>query len=588
MTTEAAATVDLFRSWGIAIFPGPRREKGTRVQGWPNIDVEEAARLTLRELDQRAVNIVARTGPNLGAIDLDGKNGELPDDALRRLLTLLPEGCPVVRTARGFHVLFRPARPLGDGPLPSFGAEIFTGGHLINLPPSLHPSGRLYTWERPPGAVLPEVDLEAVGLLPQETRGNGGQRVRRQGAPEPAPPERRLEFEGLMARLGIYPHRGGEELYRCPWHEDTRPSLGVNWDGALFYCHACNVGGGLVALRRLLGEPEAPYLEPGGNGDTPRLATSRGTVSKSGVSTREAPERLRRRLSAGLARLEAAGIDGLPAIRNRQPWAEAVAGCHQTFRVFRCLSCGAYPAFPVSCGFPLCPVCAPGRLAADWRRHEERLPDRMTLFRLEPLRPAAGSGAVRRLRNRFNEWRKAHGPKAGVYGVRASIVGGVVTADLLLAVPDAEAGNIEGAGTFKVEALAKGQTPTETLGWLTACYLEEAASWHAIEDLAALLAEARGRRRFQGFGGCYGRPPEGESESAARLSRVAGGACKGGRQEPLRCPACGSAELVAMGTVDRPGVRAVDGGWLWDGPREPARAPPVRQPALAARAVAAV
>lgn len=39
----------------------------------------------------------------------------------------------------------------------------------------------------------------------------------------------------------------------CPWHEDPNPSLSIDWDRCVFYCHGCNVGGGVKKWQQLAG-----------------------------------------------------------------------------------------------------------------------------------------------------------------------------------------------------------------------------------------------------------------------------------------------------------------------------------------------
>lgn len=149
--SQATSTVELFASFGIAVFPGPYGEKGSRAKDWPRIDFRTAREMTLAELGRHDANLVLRTGPELGAIDIDGKGGVNPSAALERLLGILPDGVAAYRASRGFGVLLKPKRVLGDGLLPAYGAELFTAGHLVNIPPSRHPSGIDYEWVIPPG-----------------------------------------------------------------------------------------------------------------------------------------------------------------------------------------------------------------------------------------------------------------------------------------------------------------------------------------------------------------------------------------------------------------------------------------------------
>jgi hypothetical protein len=45
----------------------------------------------------------------------------------------------------------------------------------------------------------------------------------------------------------------GKTRYHCPWHDDRHPSLEIDIDKLVWYCHACRDGGGLAKLRDLVG-----------------------------------------------------------------------------------------------------------------------------------------------------------------------------------------------------------------------------------------------------------------------------------------------------------------------------------------------
>jgi Bifunctional DNA primase/polymerase, N-terminal len=156
------ATIGFFESWGVAVFPGPYGEKGTRVKEWPRMPVEDACRRARAEAanSHGRINLAVRTGPTacgdcLAVIDLDGRDGIAPEAALSRLQMVLPKEIAVSRSGRGFAVWFTVNAPLGNGILSSLGADLFTDVHLVNIPPSKHPSGKFYEWIHAPGGRLP-------------------------------------------------------------------------------------------------------------------------------------------------------------------------------------------------------------------------------------------------------------------------------------------------------------------------------------------------------------------------------------------------------------------------------------------------
>ena len=85
------------------------------------------------------------------------------------------------QTARGYHYFFR--YPKG-GRFPSFKGEGFdmqSDGKYVILPPSIHPSGAIYTWkidpwhELEPFAELPQILLELGGTSDKEVDHRGGE-----------------------------------------------------------------------------------------------------------------------------------------------------------------------------------------------------------------------------------------------------------------------------------------------------------------------------------------------------------------------------------------------------------------------------
>src|SRR5690606_38133909 len=65
------------------------------------------------------------------------------------------------------------------------------------------------------------------------------------------------EFASAWAETGIE-LLPGDRYYLCPFHDDHHPSLHIDAEGCRWYCFGCGRGGGIGALKRLLGEPAAP------------------------------------------------------------------------------------------------------------------------------------------------------------------------------------------------------------------------------------------------------------------------------------------------------------------------------------------
>lgn len=581
---HAERTLRLFGEAGIAIFPARRGTKGTYVAGWPKITAANSVSLTRAELDCGPVNLAARTGDGWAVIDLDDKDGANPQEMLALLLRRLGSAVlAAVRTRRGFHVWVRVREAVGNGYCNFIGGEIFSRPHLAMLPPSVHPEGREYAWVIEPHHTEAVADLRALGLVPdlRDPRMSGGDLdAGRRRRPQPAAPDVQDEFARLMAAAGV--SREGsraQTLTLCPWHHDRLPSLSVNWEAGVFYCFSvhCGARGGIGSLRQRV-RGDTPSCRQGA--DSARANHRHSASDRADDSSGD---------NLGCADVDAAterlasGLEQLGLHRRGR----SVRDCRRYFRVGRCTQCARTPAYPISCSDPLCPRCMPGRLAADWEQHRASFPETLTLLRLRP-RDSWGipSNILKKVRSRFREWRARSGITAGVYGARLDRDSGVA---ILLAIP-ADLPIPESSRAFEVEMVALNQDPRDFLRWLQSEYVQEAQRWETPDELAVLIEETRGRRRFQGFGGVHGEVEE-QSEKEEKtdmvkpsetkvtecrkpLSRVSGGAFKGKHPKGEHaCPFCGGAVALYPFSVPADQVEQVGNHWLWRGQRPAARAP---------------
>jgi len=557
---ETLRTLQAFEEAGITVFPASLGRKGSYVEGWPSLRMVDALARTRRDLARKPINLSGRTGDGWAVIDLDDKDGARPDEMLPVLCARLQGSIfAIVKTRRGYHIWVRVRESVGNGYCAFIGGEVFSGPHLAMLPPSKHPDGGEYEWVVPPQptAGLVPADLRAIGLVPEASSraasesSNGSRLV-------PAPPDVQQRFAALMASLGLHKTSGRPQmLVRCPWHDDHSPSLSVNWEAAVFCCFgsSCELRGGLKALKDLVGDTTPTYRQR-----NPGLAEDESYGDKSGCFDADAHTA---RLVAAFQRL---------GLHER---AQAVGDCRQLFRFGKCTNCGRNPAYPISCGDPLCLRCMPGRLAADWERRRDALPRALDVYRLRPPGVIEGDGLLRRVRTRFNDWRKRTGITGGLYGIRLERERG---AAILLAVPAGMPAPIS-TRAFQVEAVAREQSTREFARWLQQEYVDEAQAWSTDEELARLVRETKGRRRFQGFGTFYDdqeakeESMQQESEQAApkkkALGRISGGALRGKRtKEPTHCTYCGGDVELYSYTVSADRVRRVGNGWLFNGPPE--------------------
>jgi hypothetical protein len=114
-----------------------------------------------------SANLALRTGPgSFDVADIDSQQGV---EALRAIFhnapAALPQG-PLARTGGGWHLLFRPTG-LGNRVRLLPGVDWRGAGGLVVVWPSVHASGRRYTWARPlvPAAELPKVPPTLRRLL---------------------------------------------------------------------------------------------------------------------------------------------------------------------------------------------------------------------------------------------------------------------------------------------------------------------------------------------------------------------------------------------------------------------------------------
>jgi hypothetical protein len=79
------------------------------------------------------------------------------------------------------------------------------------------------------------------------------------------PATRRDSFVDVLSRHGadLSRLRGSRGVIPCLFHDDRHPSLSLDLDRGLFNCFACGARGGVLDLRRLLGEETAIAMRPG-------------------------------------------------------------------------------------------------------------------------------------------------------------------------------------------------------------------------------------------------------------------------------------------------------------------------------------
>lgn len=176
MNTDMMTAALWYARQGWPVHPLRPRAKTPLLSGWPDHATTDHATIRRWWTDTPAANIGIATGPGSGllVLDLDGPGtlDQLPGP---------PPDAPNVATARGRHVYM--AHP--DGDMPTTRAGLWPGvdtrgrGGFIIAPPSVHPSGHIYTWTVRPDTRLPPPPEWLVDRL----------------TPPPAPPPRPMAYK---------------------------------------------------------------------------------------------------------------------------------------------------------------------------------------------------------------------------------------------------------------------------------------------------------------------------------------------------------------------------------------------------------
>lgn len=160
MTTDLGTAAVRYARRGFPVFPVAVRGKAPLLSGSGYLDattnVEQVRRWWT---DHPRANIGAVPGA-AGLIVLDWDSEEAEREVQR--LGLYAEPRPIVRTARGEHIYARhPGGTIGNRNLGPIHVRADRG--YVLLPPSVHPSGHVYTWARRCAAIeLPPAALRAL------------------------------------------------------------------------------------------------------------------------------------------------------------------------------------------------------------------------------------------------------------------------------------------------------------------------------------------------------------------------------------------------------------------------------------------
>ncbi len=203
------------------------------------------------------VAVVTGSVSGVAVLDVDPRSdGVEALERLERRWGALPTTVEARSGGGGRHLWFATTDRLPSAVLGS-GLELKAERGIVIVPPSVHASGRAYAWV--PGRSPDDLPLAAPPpWLEALAHGDPEARARHPLADPPArTTSEQDDFAAAWERAGIV-LRPGDRYYRCPFHDDTHPSLHVDAEGCRWFCFGCRRGGGIGRLLGLLGEPSRP------------------------------------------------------------------------------------------------------------------------------------------------------------------------------------------------------------------------------------------------------------------------------------------------------------------------------------------
>lgn len=233
----------------LLVVPVPPGRKGPTTTNWPALATSDPVTVDTWFSGGQPPNIGLLMGErsSLIALDIDPRHGG--ERSLKRLvgeLGSLPETWQSRTGGNGLHLIFRrPNVELRFTAAPGIDVLGGAGHRLIVAPPSRHASGRLYSWELPPGytepAELPAAWIQRLRATPTCTS-----RTPAIGS-DIADAE---TFAWAIAKLTGQPARvRGHICCPLPGHDDRTPSFYISdRPEPHFFCFGCARGGDLITF----------------------------------------------------------------------------------------------------------------------------------------------------------------------------------------------------------------------------------------------------------------------------------------------------------------------------------------------------
>ena len=347
-------------------------------------------------------------------------------------------------------------------------------------------------------------------------------------------------LRGLFEEIGVvFKGQGPRYQVLCPFHDDHQPSLSIDDEKGVYFCHSCGEKGNLRVLEKKLGKVDTKL---GG-----------GYSLYSGGAYSEQPPFVS-------AALRAAGKEDV---------ADEVEACGSEFSVKMCQECGKCPATCYHCDNFICPGCYRRHMARFWKQHMPKLatlkkPGVIAIdfgwFLLKDLKEAR-----EKVVQLWSSLREASSPDFklnGIYHIQPTydakarlvnltlviLVDGGLNSLFFISAALAQDGRVRVTRCF--------DTVLEAVTFFNRHYNQYPLSMtEGVDALRAYEAAFKTQRRIQGFGLFY--PVSGGRMKTKEVSET------GSR---VNCPFCGSANLKYIGRVSRDTVSWDEEHltWVWE------------------------
>lgn len=253
---------DIYRKWGISIFPLKEGEKNPAVPNWKRYQESHASNVEVEDWIRRGITnygaVCGRVSGNLVVIDVD------KEELFWKLnLGELASATFTVKTAKGYHFYLRCAGVQMQRKSLKWNGEEeirFQGeGHYVVVCGSTHPNGRIYEhfltspleMKEAQSGLFEEIERrwrEYHGLDKIESK----KEIAKLKTKRNESVEKYKEKIDITSVISTYVEKKAEYFSywqgHCPFHDDEHPSFTVYRDTKSWYCFGCEKHGDVISF----------------------------------------------------------------------------------------------------------------------------------------------------------------------------------------------------------------------------------------------------------------------------------------------------------------------------------------------------